>query len=182
MKLMDLLPERYTGSAETVAFQEAFQPELDSLWAARNDLLLQLDPRTATWSLDLWESAFGIPVDSSKDIEHRRTRVISKIRGSGTTTVALIKSVSESFANGEVEVDEIYSEYRLEIRFVGQIGIPPNLEDLRTALQDIIPAHLAWEFIINYFRHEQLRPYTHGELAAFAHNAIREGDLTNNGN
>lgn len=182
MQLMDYLPERYAASKETVTFQEALQPELDLVWRSRSDLLLQLDPRTATWGLSLWETAFGLPTDESRDIEYRRTRVIAKLRGNGTTTVALIKSVSESFSNGEVDVVEFFSEYRLEIRFVGTIGLPPNLDDLEATLDEILPAHLDWDFVIYYRVHEQLTPYTHGELAAFNHATIREGDLTNYGN
>ena len=177
--LMDYLPEWYQDSPETVATQKAIQPELDMIWTARNDLLLQLNPNTATWGLDFWEEALGLPTDKSKELAFRRTRVVAKLRGSGTTTVPLIKNVSESFSNGEVEVAEFYSEYRVEIRFVGTIGIPPNLEDLRDALCDIMPAHLVWEFVIYYRIHQQVRPYTHGELSAFQHQTIREGDLTN---
>lgn len=51
-RLMDYLPENYPASRETAAFQEALQPEADALWAARDGLLAQLDPYTATWGLD----------------------------------------------------------------------------------------------------------------------------------
>ena len=177
MKLMDYLPPKYGDSPEMVVIQNALQPEVDAMWQARNEFLLQLDPTTATWGLALWEEAFGIPTDVEKDIDHRRSRVVAKLRGNGTTTVALIKSVSESFSNGEVEVNEIYSEYRLEILFVGRIGIPPNLEDLRDVLDEIVPAHLEWVFVINYRINNELAPYTHNQLAAYTHAAIREEDL-----
>ena len=59
-RLMDYLPENYPASRETAAFQEALQPEADALWAARDGLLAQLDPYTATWGLDYWERALGI--------------------------------------------------------------------------------------------------------------------------
>lgn len=177
--LMDYLPEGYQNSPETAAVQKAIQPELDMIWLARNDLLLQLNPNTATWGLKLWEEALGLSADPGKDLAFRRTRVVSKLRGSGTTTVAQIKNVSESFSNGEVEVEEIFSEYRVEIHFTGTIGVPPNLEDLRDALNEIMPDHLAWEFVFRYRTHQLILPYTHGLLCQFQHQAIREGDLTN---
>lgn len=181
-ELMGYLPELYEDSRETVAIETAIQPELDIVWDARHDLLLQLDPNAATWGLALWEAALGLTTDVGKELAFRRTRVVAKLRGKGTTTVALIKSVSESFSNGEVEVAEFYDEYRVEIRFVGTIGLPPNLEDLRDALDDIMPAHLVWEFVIYYRTHQLVRPYTHGQLQQFQHQTIREGDLTNDGN
>lgn len=182
MQLMEYLPERYMDSVETVTFQEAFQPELDLVWQGRNELLLQLDPNTATWGLSLWEEALGLPTDTTRDIEYRRVRVVAKLRGNGTTTVALIKSVAESFSNGEVDVVEFCNEYRLEIRFVGTVGLPPNLDDLADTLDEILPAHLDWKFVIYFRTHGQLAPYTHGELAAFTHHTIREEELTDYGN
>ena len=50
---MSYLPENYPASRETVCFQQALQPEAEGLWAARDDLLAQLDLWTATWGLDL---------------------------------------------------------------------------------------------------------------------------------
>lgn len=175
--LMNYLPESYMESAEVVMIQNALQSEVDELWETRHDLLAQLDPRTATWGLDYWEKAFGIVPDQAKDIEYRRSLVVAKIRGNGTTTAALIKEVSESFSNGEVEVTEFPREYRLEIFFSGTMGTPPNMDDLAAVLDEIIPAHLEWAFVILYFSHSQMKAFTHGELAAYTHKSIREGDL-----
>ena len=51
---MGWLPENYPASRETVAFQEAIQPEIGELWRLREEFLLQLNPYTATWGLPLW--------------------------------------------------------------------------------------------------------------------------------
>lgn len=175
--LMLYLPENYDQSAETRTIQEAIQPEMTKLQEARDDLLLQLNPYTATWGLKLWEAGLGLATDESKPLDYRRTRVVSKVRGNGTTTVALIKSVSESFSYGKVAVVEYYSDCKVEIRFVGTIGMPPNMDDLEDALNDIMPAHLTWDFVIYYRTHGQVGAYTHGQLAAFTHLTIREGNL-----
>lgn len=177
MKLIDYLPENYHGSTEMVALQEAIQPEIDALWEMRHDFLLQLDPMTATWGLTYWEKALGLKNGTEKQIEFRRSRVVAKLRGRGTTTVALIQEVAESFSNGEVDVAEVAEEDRLEIRFIGGIGIPPNLDDLKETLNEIIPAHLAWDFVIAFRLHSEVAAYTHGELAAFTHHQIREENL-----
>lgn len=72
----------------------------------RDGLMDQLCVDTATWGLRYWEQTLGIPVEPGKEPEYRRSRIRSKLRGSGVTTVALIKSVAESFSNGEVAVTE----------------------------------------------------------------------------
>ncbi len=180
-RLMDYLPEWYGGSPETAAIQNAIQPETDRLWAARDELLAQLDPNTATWGLALWEDALGIGTEPGRAAEYRRARVTARVRGSGTTTPALLRSVAESFSNGQVEVAEFPAEYRVEIRFVGTVGVPPNLEDLRSALDDVMPAHLGWEFVIYYNPHGKLGGFTHGELAGYSHEQLRNEVLKDAG-
>ena len=58
--------------------------------------------------------------------------------------------MAESFSNGEVELTEFPLQFRLEIKFVGSVGMPPNMEDLTAALREIMPAHLRWEYVIVY--------------------------------
>ncbi len=178
-ELMNYLPENYAASPEMAALQAAIQPEISAVWAARRGMLQQTDPRTATeWGIALWEQAFGLTPDDSKDLDFRRSRVVAQIRGSGTVTAGHIKEVAESFSNGEVEVVEFFSGYHLEIRFVGTVGIPPNLDDLEAVLNSILPAHLSWEFVIYFRTHGELTSLTHTQLAAYTHTTIREGDLT----
>lgn len=146
-ELMSYLPEDYEGSQETVTIQQAIQPELDTLWKKRDDLLLQLNPNTATWGLVYWEKAFGLPVDTALLDEKRRIRIAARLRGMQTTTVAALQSVVESFCPGcDVSIVERYSEYLVEIR----LGITDQpVEDtpgLTETLHLIMPAHLGWGY------------------------------------
>ena len=91
--LKGLLPHYYVGCAEMDAFQDAFEPEVQLLWESYESLLRQLIVETADadYGLLLWEKMLGIPTDASKDLEFRKTRIRSKLRGQGTTTAAMIK-------------------------------------------------------------------------------------------
>ena len=150
MTLINLLPELYVASPETVDLQNAFGQEITAAQAARDDFMLQLNTDTATWGLSLWEALYGIEPDVSKSYEYRRTRIVSKMRGAGTTTAALIQNVAESFSNGNVEIIEVAAEYRFDVKFVGTLGIPPNMDDLTAAIEQIKPAHLAYAYIFIY--------------------------------
>ncbi len=88
MALMDLLPDYYEKSVEIVNLQNVLQMLMDEMWSARNDLFLQLNVVNATkeWGLTKWEAALGLKIDVSKTEEYRRTRIMSKLRGQGTTT------------------------------------------------------------------------------------------------
>ena len=147
-ELMAYLPEWYEASRETAAIQRAIQPEMTLLWEGRDDLLLQLDPWTATWGVDLWEDALGLATDPTQALEQRRASVAAKLRGRETTTPALIKEVSESFLGVPVTVTEIYDGYRVEVCFDAQGKLPAGMEELRRQLDQIMPAHLVWDFLI----------------------------------
>ena len=159
-------PDFYAGSPEFVDLQDALEPEALALWAAQGGLMDQLCVNTATWRLQYWEKTLGIPVEQGKDLEYRRSRIRSKLRGSGVTTVALIESVAESFSNGDVAVTEYPAQYRLEIKFVGTIGIPPNMDDLTASLREIVPAHLQWDYVLIYNTWNMTKLHTWNELKA----------------
>lgn len=178
--LMSRYPDFYRGSQEFADLQGALEPELEALWDARDDMMAQLDVETATWGLRYWEQTLGIPVEEAKPVDYRRSRVKAKLRGAGVTTVAMIRDVAESYSNGAVAVLEHPADYRLDIKFVGTVGIPPNLEDLTDALREILPAHLWWDYIIVYNTHNVLAGYTHAQLAGHTQLALREEALDGN--
>ena len=172
------LPEFY----RSVPFGELERVLGDALSKAGADLdltLEQLWPASASgWGLALWENAYGIPIDITKDEEFRRTRIISKLRGQGTPTVELIQAVAASFSNGAVDVVEHNDEFYFVIKFVSTMGVPPNIDDLTAAIREIKPAHLDFSYQYLFRTHAMLTPFTHGELAAYTHETLRGGAMT----
>jgi hypothetical protein len=78
----------------------------------------------------------------------RRSRVLSKWRGIGNFTAALVKRITEAYSNGVVSVTVDISAGNIIITFTGTMGIPPNLDDLKSIVDNVIPAHLGviWNF------------------------------------
>ncbi len=101
--------------------------------------------------------------------------MIAKMRSAGTTTVAMLKSVAESYANGNVTVTEYYADYKFTITFVSTRGIPAQMDKLKAAVEKIKPAHLAVEYVYTYVTHGEIKgkPYTHAQLASYTHDYIR---------
>lgn len=146
---MSYLPENYRDSAETVAFQSALQPEADGLWEARDGLLAQLDPFTATWGLDYWEEALGLPPSGHLALELRRQQIVAKIQGRGTTTAETLKNVAETLLGVPVDVIEVFDEYRVELVTEGRLlPLKSGVKELRERLLDILPAHLDFQLVI----------------------------------
>lgn len=160
MSLYEMLPPNY-HSAYVKDFQDAVDGEVEKARNAKDDLLRQLNVRTSTWGLDLWEKAYGIETDVSKSYAFRRSRIESKMRSQGITTVAMIKNVSESYSNGQVDIIERPAEYRFDVKFIGTVGIPPNMADLTAAIEEIKPAHLAYAYIYTFITWDNVEAYNH---------------------
>lgn len=140
---MEKLPEEvYHGEEHVRCFQEAVRVQIENVQAARDDLMLQLRPSTATWGLTIYEKQYGVTPDVTKPRDQRLSRWRAKRRGQGTTTKELIELMASSFSGGEVAVTEHTAEYLVEIMFVGTWGVPPNIEDFEQSIREVLPAHL----------------------------------------
>ena len=96
------------------------------------------------------EEDVGLVPDASADIETRRGRVLSKLRGTGTVTKTMMKNVAASFVNGDIEIIEYPSEYCFAVKFTSKTGVPYNIADIQAMIEEIKPAHLAVEYIFTY--------------------------------
>ena len=96
------------------------------------------------------EQDVGLIPDPSADIDTRRGRVLSRLRGTGTVTKTMMKNVAASFVNGDIEIIEYPSEYCFAVKFTSRTGVPYNLSDIQKMIEEIKPAHLAVEYIFTY--------------------------------
>jgi len=87
---------------------------------------------------------------SNADTQSRRSNILSKLRGSGTTNISALKNIVASYEGGEIEVIEYVSEYAFAIKFVSKKGVPVNLDDIKKVVEDIKPAHLEVRYIFTY--------------------------------
>lgn len=173
MSIVDLLPLRFKNSKEVTEFENAVDRFVSKAEAEKDSFFNQLNVDTATWGLELWEKEYGLETDITKTLLDRRSRIKSKMRGTGTSTKKLIQNIAESFSNGYVEVTEHNDEYYFEIEFVGKIGLPPNIPDIKAAIEEAKPAHLNVVYICKYRMHKDLKAYTYGNLKAYNHKEIR---------
>lgn len=148
--IFDYLPAFYRELRESHAILSAKQAELERLNSDIDDVLDQFFVDTATWGLDDWERVVGVVTDDRKPINERRAIIVAKLRGSGVSSVELIKNVAESWYGGETDVREENAEYKVVVKFVSTNGVPTNLGDVETALREIVPAHLDLSFEFSY--------------------------------
>ncbi len=162
--LMKYLPECFQKELLTAVI-EVFAEAIGLYITNLDDLIQQLFVETATEGLDLWEEDYGLSSYVGKPDDQRRSRIKSKIRGVGTITISLIKNVSESYVYGTVDVIENAEEYSFTIKFIDIRGIPPNIEDLEAAIEEIKPAHLEVVYEYTYTTWEEVKTITWEEAA-----------------
>ena len=150
MAFLDELPQDYRKSPAVVEIQNALEKIYSQAEADIDELREQFFLSTATWGLSLWEWILGIETESGKDTAQRRSVILAKLRGRGTTTVAMLQDVSKSFVNGETEIVEHNDAYYFDVVMLSVIGIPPNMEDLKQVLEEIKPAHLDYRIVLKY--------------------------------
>lgn len=131
-------------------YQEIFKADgeqINLLLSDIEDLKKQLNVDSATWGLIVFEKELKIKTDLNKPLSERRSVIKSKMRGSGKVDHIQIKLVADAYTNGNVLVS---FNGHIIVKFNSNYGIPPNLDDLKNALNDIKPAHLAIDYEFNY--------------------------------
>lgn len=150
-RMLASLPRYYETSRVIGAIMDTEGQELDLLSEALTETLDQFYARTAEWGLPLWEKEYNLSVAPGQPVKERQDQLVSRIRGTGTATLRIVKEVAEAYDNGSIDVLEHHAAYTVTIRFVDTTGVPPNLDDLKAAVRAVLPAHLAVEYSYNYF-------------------------------
>lgn len=149
-RIMGYVPKYYESSRIFRALAQHRGEEVDKFRQALNETLDQFFARTATWSLDDWEEELGLSPQPGFTTQERQDRIVSKLRGYGTCTIYLAEQVAEAYDQGAIDAIQDHAIYQVTIRFVDTLGVPPNIEDLKIAVREVVPAHLGLAFEYNY--------------------------------
>ncbi|RXI57231.1 XkdT-like protein [Clostridium tetani] len=145
VQLKNYVPFFISKIKELDFIYKAQEKELDNINLDINDLVKQCFVSTATWGLDYWEEFLNINIDKSKSIQERRSNILAKLRGQGTTTVETIKEIAQAYADN-VEVTEDNPNYAFYINLESFRGYPFNLNSLYKNIIEIKPAHLECKY------------------------------------
>jgi hypothetical protein len=88
----------------------------------------------------------------------------------------MIQNVAESFSNGAGGCAESRRS-TVSISNYRNAGHPPNLDDLTAAIEEIKPAHLAYDYIIIYRTWGDVKGYTWGQLKSHTWADVRGGTI-----
>lgn len=148
--LIKHLPKYYNKSATIAAILLPHENELKRILAAVEEAEKQMFISEATTALSLYEADLGITPNIAEDYETRRKRILAKLRGLGTTTVAALERVVKTYVDGIIRINEKPSEYTINIKFVTRKGMPGNFDMIEKEIGEIIPAHIYVNYVFTY--------------------------------
>ena len=161
-ELTQYVPKRYWGNDEVQKFiYEKLTNRLNWLEEIFNEIvnnayIEDMDEE----ALSKLEKEFKIKPASDMTLEDRKDFLLSILRGIGVTNVEKLKNIAKTYECGDIEVIQNYSSYSIIIKFVSILGIPKRLNDLKKAIEKVVPCHLGISYEFKYNTLNDLTPYT----------------------
>lgn len=176
-RLIQHLPKYERNNTLITGILKSVAIELDRLTVKADENYAELFIDTAIKALTLHERDLGIEKNLLSN-QQRRELVIAHYRAIlEQTTDETIKNVASAFSNGEVEINKTNTEGLYEIKFVGRIGIPDNMQGLMNTLDIILPAHLDVIYTYLFNTWQDVSRKTWGELRAYTWDQILNEDV-----
>lgn len=98
--------------------------------------------------VEYFENLLKITPLQSQTIEDRRSAIRAKWLSKVHCSIGLIQLVCNAWKRGEVEADFISG--KLKLKFVGEYGIPDDVDSLISAVDEVKPAHIPLLLLYKY--------------------------------
>lgn len=174
---MKYLPEIWQKTAEMKAVQDSISTELDTANNMYDDFLLQFFINTSTWGLEKWEKAVGIVSNRSLSYDQRRADILGKLQGSAVATKKMLKELADTLTGGYSKIIEHNHDYYFEILFLKPLGEPPNIPQLKNAVEICKPAHLGYKITYSYALWGDIRRITWGKAQGMSWFDLRQYEV-----
>ncbi|MBQ9613107.1 MAG: DUF2313 domain-containing protein [Lachnospiraceae bacterium] len=125
------------------------------------------------WGCLLWEKLLGLQAAEAETIEQRRSSIIAKLRTTQTCTPELLKAITEELTGVTCTIIEDNPHYSFVIQFVGQYGVVKNVRAVKARVDEIKPAHLAYEILFRYVLWKELTGYTWNDISIYTWDGLR---------
>lgn len=155
MKLIDKLPS-FEHNPVGYEIQGSYDKELEILLNVKQETFDQLFVDTATWGLDYWEKILCIETNSKLSYKTRRSNIKAKMRGRGTTTKQVLKSICEDYTKREADIKEFAKEFLLVLDIIINDCDYNTVVELDKFVNQIKPCHLYHKFMMNLISENKL--------------------------
>ena len=173
-KLQDYLPPVLLKTYEFPLLFDTEQPEIDRLHDAADAVLdAQFISTAGETAIARYEKIFGITPMDTDTLAERRFMVLAKINAQLPFSVRRLRQQLETLCGADgykLELDG--DRYTLTVKVA--LTAKRNQQAVEELLADVVPANMVCTTSLLYNQHSDLTRFTHAQLAALTHFAIRE--------
>ena len=174
--MIDRLPAYYSKSKTLKDFYNVVQTILDKV----SEDISDEDKRlfiTTTDSFLLHEKDVGLS-EITADNETKRARVIARLQGNNLLTKSELEQLILMYDRTGCIITEDYKNYTVAVKFSGRKGVPYNFEQIKSAVDEVKPAHLQvnYEFQSNTWSEVQKKLGTWGNAKIFTWGGVKDYD------
>lgn len=109
---------------------------------------IYFDELTEDIGIPLMEKVLNFKTDPNSSLEDRRSQLEARRKSYGNFSIDLIQAVCNSWHNGDIKSQLIDGD--INIKFIGEYGVPIDLDNLKKAINIIKPAQLIVLYSFRY--------------------------------
>lgn len=95
-----------------------------------------------------YERILGLKSDEDKTLADRRSAIQAAWNVANKPSLSSIQAICDGWEKGGIIAS--YEPGTLTLKFIGAVGVPANVEDLKDSLERAVPAHLIIEYAYRY--------------------------------
>lgn len=122
--------------------------EIDVVESLLQDIYNQYFFDSMTWGADIVAKQLDITLNPNRSQAEKNSIIQARWKSSGKSDVYLLQSICDSWKNGGIEVEFINGT--IKIKFVGEFGVPTDLDSLKTEINKAKPCHLLVDYLFKY--------------------------------
>lgn len=120
-------------------------------------------------ALAIYEREAGLDAGNSL-LEDRRSALMARWIASNVPSLEMVQRIADSWNYGKTECS--YNNMTITVSFVDK-GIPTGLEELKAAIEEAIPAHLAINYEFHFTTWNEIKDKTWTDASAITWNELR---------
>ena len=174
--MIERLPYYYRKSKVVKDYYDVVQKIIDKI----NEDIAAADKRLfiiTTDEFSLHEKDVGLSATTAND-DTKRARVLARLQGNEVLTVEALKALVSLYEKSGCEVEEMYSEYAMDIIFPNRIGTPENITEILLAIEEVKPAHIRIGLTFNRDLYGEM--YMGGMVTKYREITLDTADATRN--
>ena len=154
--MLQSLPTAYRRDAWVVALLGAVQAVDEGQREAAREAAAQLMLDEMTFILPVEERIAGLTPGTGDAVEERRSVLQAKwLSSAGKCDLEQLKTICGAWQGVAAQVDYDAAQYLLDVLFRSWGAMPTNMDRVRQALREVIPAHIAFAVAVKLLRETQ---------------------------